>query len=112
MTTRSGEFHRSAERPGGLNIHGGWQLAATDPEQIQKIVSGVTGALQGRRSWVSVVGDVLGGDLLGQLGPLAGALQAAGGSSGGGGGGAGDGVGRLRGGDDDDDEDKRHKRRR
>ncbi|PTB41101.1 hypothetical protein M441DRAFT_80518 [Trichoderma asperellum CBS 433.97] len=111
LTTRSGEFHRLADRPGGLSIHGGWQLAGTDPEQIQKIVSGVTGALQGRRSWVSVVGDVLGGDLLGQLGPLAGALQAAGGSGGG-----GDGEGGRRGGgggdDDDEDGDRRHKRRR
>lgn len=103
LTRRSGEFHRSADRPGGLNVHGAWQAVASDPEQIQKIVSGVTGALSGRRSWVSVVGDVLGGsDLLGQLGPLAGAFQAGGGAMGSGGGD----------GDGGDDGDGRQKRRR
>jgi hypothetical protein len=112
LTTRSGEFHRSADRPGGLNLHGKWALAATDPEQIQKIVSGVTGALQGRRSWVSVVGDVLGDDLLGQLGPLAGALQAAGGAGAAGGPGGGRELRRRGEDDDDEDGDGRHRRRR
>lgn len=110
IVTRSGEFHRPAQRPGGMEVHGGWALGGTDPEQIEKLVRNVTGALEGRKSWVSVIGEVLGGDMLGQLaGPLAGVLQPPGGGSGGG----GEGEGRRRQiEDDDDDRERRHKRRR
>ncbi|RFU78603.1 hypothetical protein TARUN_3573, partial [Trichoderma arundinaceum] len=101
LTTRSGEFHRPAQQPGGLSVHGGWQLGGTDPEQIERLVRNVTGALEGRRSWVSVIGDVLGGDLLGQLGPLAGAIQP----------GGSEGHGERRELEDDDGE-RRHKRRK
>lgn len=110
LTTRSGEFHRPAPHPGGLNIHGGWQIGGTDPEQIERLVRNVTGALEGRRSWVSVIGDVLGGtDLLGPLGPLAGVIQQQGG---GGDGGGGESEGHGRRAIEDDDGERRHKRRR
>lgn len=104
--TRSGEFHRPAQQPGGLNVLGGWQLGGTDPEQIEKLVRNVTGALEGRRSWVSVIGEVLGGDMLGQLagplaGQLAGVIQP----------GGGDGEEKRREIEDEDGE-RRHKRRR
>jgi hypothetical protein len=96
---------------GGRQGKKGLGLASMDPEQIQKLVSGVSGALEGRRSWASVIGDVLGGDLLGQLGPLAGALQA-GGAGIGGGGGVGESEGGRREIEDEDGGDRRHKRRR
>lgn len=101
FVTRSGEFHRPAQRPGDMEVHGGWQLGGTDPEQIERLVRTVTGVLEGRKSWVSVIGEVLGGDVLPQLagplaGPLAGVMQAV------------EGSGR----DDDDDDGLRRRRRR
>ncbi|KAL7814399.1 hypothetical protein V8C26DRAFT_143027 [Trichoderma gracile] len=57
FVTRSGEFHRPAQRPGDMEVHGGWQLGGTDPEQIERLVRTVTGVLEGRKSWVSVIGE-------------------------------------------------------
>lgn len=64
-TTRSGQFERRPRRPGDWDISGSWQVGGTDPEAVERMVRGVTGALDGRRGWMGVLGDVLNSGLLG-----------------------------------------------
>ncbi|OAQ90256.1 hypothetical protein VFPFJ_04415 [Purpureocillium lilacinum] len=63
-TTRRGTFERPAQRPGGWNVQGAWQVSGTEQEAVDRLVRNVTGALEGQRSWMSVIGDVIGGGLL------------------------------------------------
>lgn len=63
-TTRRGTFERPPQRPGGWDVKGAWQVSGTDGEAVDRLVRNVTGALEGQRSWISVLGDVIGGGLL------------------------------------------------
>lgn len=68
-TTRSGDFERRPQGRGDMDARGSWQVGGTDPEAVERIVKGVTGALGGKGGWMEVVGSVLGSGLLG--GPAA-----------------------------------------
>ncbi|KJZ73817.1 hypothetical protein HIM_06710 [Hirsutella minnesotensis 3608] len=63
-TTRSGEFARPPQKPGDWDVKGAWQVGGTDGEAVERLVKSVTSALDGQRSWVSVIGDVIGAGLL------------------------------------------------
>ena len=67
VTTRSGQFSRQPQKPGDWSVHGAWQISSTDQVAVDRLVQSVTGALEGKGSWMGVLGDVLGsGGLLGQ----------------------------------------------
>ncbi|POR31807.1 Uncharacterized protein TPAR_07971 [Tolypocladium paradoxum] len=63
-TTRRGTFERPPQRPGGWDIKGAWLVSGTEGEAVDRLVRNVTGALEGQRSWMSVIGDVIGEGLL------------------------------------------------
>ncbi|KAG6001076.1 hypothetical protein E4U43_001422 [Claviceps pusilla] len=63
-TTRRGTFHRRHQRPGGWNVEGAWQVSGTDGEAVEGLVKNVVKALDGHKSWMGVLGDVLGSGLL------------------------------------------------
>ncbi|PNY26743.1 Uncharacterized protein TCAP_03317 [Tolypocladium capitatum] len=62
--TRRGTFERPPRRPGDWDVRGAWQVSGTEGEAVDRLVRNVTGALEGQRSWMSVIGDVIGGGLL------------------------------------------------
>lgn len=61
MTTRRGEFERRPQRPGDWDVRGAWQVNGTDSERVERLVRDVTGVLEGRGSWIGLLGNVLGG---------------------------------------------------
>lgn len=73
--SRSGSFDyvpRDRKRGGsGVQAHGDWTVAGTDPEAVDRIVRGVTGVLEGKEGWMGLLGTA-----------LAAGTAAAGGSSG------------------------------
>lgn len=93
-TERKGTFERQPQRPGDWSVKGAWQVGGTDEEAVGRLVRNATGALEGRRSWLSVIGDVLGAGLLAPM-PV-----------------EEDGPGRHWPGHDDDDDDKKPRRAR
>jgi hypothetical protein len=44
-----------------MSVRGGWQIAGTDGEMVDRLVRDMTGAFEGRKSWLSVLGTVIGG---------------------------------------------------
>lgn len=69
-TTRRGTFRREPQRPGGWDVSGAWQVSGTDGEAVDKLVRDFTGALDGHKGWMGVLGQVLGSGLLpGAAGP-------------------------------------------
>lgn len=63
--SRRGDFeYRNPRRPGGTQMQGEWAVAGTDPEAVERIVRNVTGVLEGRGSWLGLLGGILGGGLL------------------------------------------------
>jgi len=66
--TRRGEFqYRSPRGSDGLQMQGQWGGVGTDPEAVERVVRNVTGVLEGRGSWLALLGSVLGGGLLQNL---------------------------------------------
>lgn len=63
-TTRSGTFRREPQRPGGWDVSGAWQVSGTDGQAVDRLAKNVTGALEGQKSWMGVIGQVLGSGLL------------------------------------------------
>lgn len=63
-TTRSGEFERRPQKQGDWDVRGSWQVGGTDPEAVERMVKGVTGALEGKSGWIGLVGSVLSSGLL------------------------------------------------
>ncbi|KAH6986256.1 hypothetical protein BKA56DRAFT_580114 [Ilyonectria sp. MPI-CAGE-AT-0026] len=59
-TSRRGDFEYRPQHRGGLNVRGAWQVAGTDGEMVERLMRGVSGALEGRKSWLGVLGDVIG----------------------------------------------------
>ena len=100
---RGGEFeYRSPRGAEGTNVRGAWGVAGTDAETVERIVRDVTGVLEGRGSWMGLIGGILSGSLL--KGPAGGSSS----SGGGGDGGGGEGQGRIA----DRDESRSRRRRR
>ncbi|KAJ3472087.1 hypothetical protein NLG97_g11299 [Lecanicillium saksenae] len=64
-TSRSGDFRRQPQRPGDWDIRGAWHVGGTDNAAVERLANGVTNALDGRGSWMHVIGEVLGGGALG-----------------------------------------------
>ncbi|KAL2134095.1 hypothetical protein VTI74DRAFT_982 [Chaetomium olivicolor] len=65
LHSRCGDFeYRSPRGPGGLNVRGEWGVAGTDAEMVERIVRNVTGVLEGRGSWMGLIGGILSGSLL------------------------------------------------
>lgn len=64
-TSRFGEFRREPQRSGDWDVRGAWHVGGTDNAAVERIAHGVTNALDGRGSWMGVIGEVLGGGLLG-----------------------------------------------
>ncbi len=92
-TSRRGGFeYRSPRGPGVPSMRGEWGVAGTDSEAVERIVRNVTGVLEGRASWLGLLGGLLSGSLL--QGPEEGDRGS---------------QGRI---EDDDDEDRRRRRRR
>jgi hypothetical protein len=60
-TSRKGDFEYKPKHRDDLDIKGAWQVAGTDGEAVEKIVRGVTGALEGKGGWLGILGTVLGG---------------------------------------------------
>ncbi|GAO19785.1 hypothetical protein UVI_02045760 [Ustilaginoidea virens] len=63
-TTRRGTFRRAPQRAGGWDVRGAWEVGGTDSEAVERLVASFTSALDGRRSWTGVLGDVLGSSLM------------------------------------------------
>ncbi|KAK4140624.1 uncharacterized protein C8A04DRAFT_14797 [Dichotomopilus funicola] len=63
--SRRGDFeYRSPRGPGGMNMRGEWGVAAPDAAAVERIVRDVTGVLEGRGSWIGLIGGILSGSLL------------------------------------------------
>lgn len=61
LTTRSGEFSRRPRREGDWDVHGAWQVGGTDPEVLERMVHGITTALEGRQGLLRAIGEVFAG---------------------------------------------------
>jgi hypothetical protein len=65
LHSRHGDFeYRSPRRANGWNTRGQWAVSGTDGEAVERIVQGMTGALEGRGSWLGLLGGLLSGSLL------------------------------------------------
>lgn len=63
--SRKGSFeYRSPKGPNGLNMMGDWAVSGTDKETVERIVQNVTGVLEGKGSWMGLIGGLLSGNLL------------------------------------------------
>lgn len=60
-SSRRGDFEYRPQHPGDWNVRGAWQAVATDGEMIEQLMRNVTGVLEGKKSWIGALGDVLGG---------------------------------------------------
>lgn len=69
-TSRSGSFVRQPQHRGDWNIRGAWHVASTDGEMVERLVRDMTGALEGRKSWMSVLGTVIGGIMAPERGAI------------------------------------------
>ncbi len=61
--TRNGDFeYRSPRGRDGWNVRGQWGIGGTDPEAVERMVRGVTGAIQGGQGgWAGLLGGLLSG---------------------------------------------------
>ncbi|KAI9162970.1 hypothetical protein HJFPF1_04565 [Paramyrothecium foliicola] len=63
-TSRQGDFERRARHPGDLNVRGAWQVGGTEGEAVERLARTMTDVIDGRQSWLSLIGGVIGGGLL------------------------------------------------
>jgi len=61
LHARHGDFEYRPRHPGGWAMRGGWRIAGTDPEVVERMVGQVTDVIDGRGSWLGLLGDVIGG---------------------------------------------------
>ncbi|KAM0347706.1 hypothetical protein ACHAPU_004721 [Fusarium lateritium] len=61
LTRRQGDFEYQPRHKDDWDVKGAWQVAGTDGQAVDQIVRGVTGALEGKSSWLGLLGTVLGG---------------------------------------------------
>lgn len=62
-SSRSGQFERQPTHPGDWNVQGAWHIGGTNEAAVEKLTKDFTDALDGRKSWMNVVGEVLSGSL-------------------------------------------------
>lgn len=60
-TQRSGQFHRKPRRPRDWNVDGGWHVAGTDREAVERMAEGLRDVVDGRMSWLGLIGGVMEG---------------------------------------------------
>lgn len=60
-TSRSGDFQYIPQRRGDWDVRGAWTVGGTDGEMIERLARDVAGVLDGKKGWIGVLGDVLGG---------------------------------------------------
>ncbi|KAH7325756.1 hypothetical protein B0I35DRAFT_474495 [Stachybotrys elegans] len=62
-TSRSGEFVRKPQHAGDWDAKGSWQVGGTEAEVVERLAKTMTGVIEGRNSWMQLLGGV-GGLLL------------------------------------------------
>lgn len=63
--SRRGDFeYRSPRGANGTQMRGEWGVAGADAEAVERIMRDVTGVLEGRGSWMGLIGGILSGSLL------------------------------------------------
>ena len=63
--SRRGDFeYRNPRGADGFNMRGEWGIAGTDAEVVERVVQNVTDVLEGRRSWMGLIGGLLSESLL------------------------------------------------
>jgi hypothetical protein len=63
-TSRRGEFERRPRHPGDWNARGTWQVGGTEAETVERLARTMTDVIDGRQSWLHLLGGVIGGGLL------------------------------------------------
>lgn len=60
-TERSGQFHRKPRRARDWNVDGGWHVGGTDREAVERMAEGLRDVVDGRMSWLGLIGGVMEG---------------------------------------------------
>lgn len=68
VSSRSDRMHSRRGEFIGPGMVGQWGVSGTDQEAVDRIVRNVTGVLEGRGSWLGLLGGILSGNLLQGLG--------------------------------------------
>lgn len=63
-TSRRGDFERRPRHPGDWNVRGAWQVGGTEAEAVERLARTMTDVIDGRQSWLQLIGGVIGGGLL------------------------------------------------
>ncbi|KFA77253.1 hypothetical protein S40288_01300 [Stachybotrys chartarum IBT 40288] len=63
-TSRSGDFVRRPQHDGDWDVRGAWQVGGTEAETVERLAKTVTGVLEGRNTWMQLLGGVMSGGLL------------------------------------------------
>lgn len=63
-TSRSGDFERRPQHPGDWAVRGAWQVGGTEGEVVERLARTMTDVIDGRQSWLQLLGGVIGGGLL------------------------------------------------
>ncbi|PHH65578.1 hypothetical protein CDD81_2013 [Ophiocordyceps australis] len=63
-TAKRGEFERPARHAGDWHVGASWQVAGTDAQAVDRLVSDVTDVLAGQQNWMAVLGNALEAGLL------------------------------------------------
>ena len=63
-TSRRGDFERRPRHPGDWDVRGAWQVSGTEGEVVERLARTMTDVLDGRQSWLNLIGGVIGGGLL------------------------------------------------
>ncbi|CAG9947432.1 unnamed protein product, partial [Clonostachys rosea f. rosea IK726] len=69
--SRSADYHHRSRHPEDQDRRGSWQFGGADPQLMDTVVRGVTSVMEGKKNWVSLLGDVLGSGVIGGLGAQA-----------------------------------------
>ncbi|CAI6097624.1 unnamed protein product [Clonostachys chloroleuca] len=69
--SRSADYHHRSRHPDEQDRRGSWQFGGADPQLMDTVVRGVTSVMEGKKDWVSLLGDVLGSGVIGGLGAQA-----------------------------------------
>ncbi|CAH0058777.1 unnamed protein product [Clonostachys solani] len=67
-SSRSADYSHRSRHPDDQDRRGSWQFGGADPQLMDTVVRGVTSVMEGKKNWVSLLGDVLGSGVIGGLG--------------------------------------------
>ena len=60
-TQRNGQFHRKPRRARDWNVDGEWHVGGTDRETVERMAAGLRDVVDGRMSWLGLIGGVMEG---------------------------------------------------